>query len=200
MLSSDSPLHFTHHIRSEGSKSVPGPTSPLYIPVALILGGLPRVCPSSSSPLSSTSKPPLIHHIHTHMHTLTHTTTTTTPSSILPQLRGILQLWTMFHFFTGHIFDSLMAPAKRRTCTERQGASPIFKSFKLSFNIMCGLACHNDTMWNSMFCLWKEYVHSLSIKKCYSANLDGCTLYKDSIQEAGSSEHCPAESEKHFTQ
>lgn len=71
VLSTDSPLHFTHHIRSEGQKSVPGPTSPLYIPAALILGGLPRVCPSSLSPLSSTSKPLLIPPIHTHTHTTT---------------------------------------------------------------------------------------------------------------------------------
>lgn len=62
-LSSDSLLHFTHQIRSEGWRSVPGPTSPLYIPVALILGGLPRVCPSSLST-------PLLHLIlSTHTHT-----------------------------------------------------------------------------------------------------------------------------------
>lgn len=58
--------------------------------------------------------------LHTHTHRCRHLSL-----GILPQLGGILQLWTVFHFFTGHMFDSLMAPAKRRERTKRHGASPL---------------------------------------------------------------------------
>lgn len=122
VLSSDSPLHFTHHIRSQGWRSVPGPTSLLLHSCCFDTGGattcLSIIIVSPLLHLQPSNTPPYTNHHSLH---------------ILPQLRGILKLWTMFHFFTGHMFDSLMAPAKSRTCTH--GASPILKSLRRIFNI-----------------------------------------------------------------
>lgn len=134
-LSSDSPLHFTHHIRSQGWESVPGPTSPLLHSCCFDTGGGSHVsvhhhCLPSPPP----PKPPLIPPY------------TNPPLSlhILPQLRGILQLWTVFHFFTGHRFDSLMAPAEKRTST--RGALPVLNPFKPIFSLLRWLArCRDNT-------------------------------------------------------
>lgn len=101
------PLHTSHQIRGleERSRSY----QPAVHSCCFDTGGAPPclsiIIVSPLLHLQTSSNPP-----HTH----------TPPLSlpILPQLWGILQLWTMFHFFTGHIFDSLMALAKRRTCSE----------------------------------------------------------------------------------
>lgn len=135
-LSSDSPLHFTHHIRSQGWESVPGPTSPLLHSSCFDTGGAPT-CLSIIivSPLPPPPKPPLIPTIHKPAALSLH---------ILPQLRGILQLWTVFHCFTGHRFDSLMGPAERRTST--RGSLPVLNPFGPIFSLLRWLArCRDNT-------------------------------------------------------
>lgn len=110
-LSSNStpPLHTSQQIRGLGERS--RSYQPALHSCCFDTGGAPQC-------LSIIIVYPLLH-LQTFSNPPVHTHTTLLP--ILPQLRGILQvLWTMFHFFTGTIFDSLMAPTKRKEHVHRE--------------------------------------------------------------------------------
>lgn len=167
------PLHTSHQIRGleERSRSY----QPAVHSCCFDTGGAPPclsiIILSPLLHLQTSSNPP---HTHTSLPPLT--------LPILPQLRGILQLWTMFHFFTGHIFDSLMAPTKRRPCTESHGAFesyPPYSSHSSQSFITVVWACLSQ--WNNVqqHFLFVEGVCWLSFHPSVDCSADsGCTFHR----------------------
>lgn len=64
-----------------------------------------------------------------------------------PAQKNSPTLWTMFHFSTGHIFDSLMAPPKRK-----EHAQGRYRESSPDSTPFCWLSSHNETIWDSKFC------------------------------------------------
>lgn len=57
----------------------------------------------------------------------------------------------MFHFFTGHIFDSLMAPPKRK-----EHAQGRYRESSPNSTPFCWPSSHNEIIWDSKFCLRRD--------------------------------------------